>query len=282
MKLVRFGNSGSEKPGVVDRAGGIRDLSGVVADISGATLGAGSLARLMAIDPASLPLVGAGVRLGACVGGVRNFYGIGRNYADHAAETRANLPREAVIFNKATSCICGPNDDVVIPKGAVKVDWEVELAVVIGMPAHNVSEVDALDHVAGYCVCNDISEREWQIDGTGNGVKGKSAPTFGPLGPFLVTADEVPDPQTLDLWLDLNGERVQSSNTRHMVFNVRHLVSFASKFMLLLPGDVISTGTPAGIGMTMDPPRYLKPGDVMRLGVEGLGEQTQTCVAYRD
>ncbi len=282
MKLVRFGEVDKERPGLIDSAGRIRDLSDVIPDISGETLGRDSLARLRAVKAESLPLVDAGVRIGACVGNVRNFYGIGRNYADHAGESGAALPVEPVIFNKATSCISGPYDDVVIPRGTEKVDWEVELAAVIGTAAYNVSKDDALDYVAGYCICNDVSERAWQIEGTGQGVKGKSAPTFGPLGPWLVTADEIPDPQALSLFLEVNGERRQNSSTKSMVFNVRHLVWFASKFMRLLPGDVIATGTPSGVGLAMKPPKYLKAGDVMHLGVEKLGEQTQTCVAYVD
>jgi 2-keto-4-pentenoate hydratase/2-oxohepta-3-ene-1,7-dioic acid hydratase in catechol pathway len=270
MKLVRFGEVDRERPGVIDADGRIRDLTGVIDDITG----------LKGLNAASLPLVDAGVRIGACVGNVRNFYGIGRNYADHAAETNAALPSEPPIFNKATSCIAGPNDDVVIPNGAKRADWEVELAAVIGTAAYNVPEEKALDYVAGYCVCNDLSERAWQTEGTGQGVKGKSAPTFGPLGPWLVTADEVGDPQSLSLFLEVNGERVQSSSTKYMVFSVRHIVAYASRFMRLLPGDVIATGTPSGVGFTMKPPRYLKAGDVMHLGVEKLGEQRQTCIAY--
>lgn len=279
MKLVRLGEPGQEKPGLVDANGAYRSLEGIVDDIGGAALAPDSLARLRGIDTSTLPLVDPNTRLGPCVADVRNFYGIGRNYADHAAEAKMELPKQAVIFNKATSSICGPNDNVIIPPGGDKVDWEVEMAVVIGSYAYNVSEEDALDYAAGYCVCNDISERAWQIEGTGHGVKGKSAPTFGPIGPWLVTADEIADPHDLDLYLELNGQRVQNSNTRHMVFNVRHLISFASTFMALLPGDIISTGTPSGIGMTMNPPRWLKPGDAMRLGVAGLGDQFQTCVA---
>lgn len=281
MKLVRFGAAGSEKPGLIDSEGKIRDLSSVVADINGSAIAPQMLAKLRALDPKTLPVAPQNVRLGACVAGVMNFYGVGRNYADHAAETKSAIPKEAVIFSKATSCICGPNDDVIIPKGAAKVDAEVELAVVIGTAAHNVPEEKSFDYVAGYCVCNDLSERAWQLEGTGHGNKGKSAPTFGPVGPWLVTADEIPDPQNLNLFLDVNGQRRQTGNTRTMIFNVRHLVSFASKFMRLLPGDIIATGTPHGVGMSMNPPQFLKAGDVVRLGVEKLGEQNQTCVAYR-
>lgn len=279
MKLVRYGELGKERPGLVDDSGQIRDLSAAVPDITSETIAPASLDLLRKLEPETLPLVDATVRIGACIGNVRNFYGIGRNYAEHAAETAMEVPKEAVIFNKATSCIAGPNDDIVIPKGALKVDAEVELTVIIGSAAHDVSEDDALGYVAGYCVCNDLSERAWQLEGTGNAVKGKSAPTFGPLGPWLVTADEIGDPQHLTLFLDVNGQRRQTGNTSTMIFGVRHLVSYASRFMVLLPGDIIATGTPPGVGLTMKPPRFLKSGDVMRLGVEKLGEQSQRCVA---
>ena len=278
MKLLRYGEIGSERPGLLDGSGRVRDLSAIVSDIASDTVSPEKLAELRRIDPESLPMVEAGVRMGACIAGVRNFYGVGRNYRDHAEETKMDLPKEAVLFNKATSCIAGPDDDVVIPKSAAKVDAEVELAVVMGASAYDVAEEDALQYVAGYCVCNDLSERAWQLEGTGNTVKGKSAPTFGPLGPWLVTTDEIHDPQQLQVFLDVNGERRQTGHTSMMIFGVKHLVAFASRFMTLLPGDIIATGTPSGVGLTMQPPVFLKPGDVIRLGVEKLGEQMQTCV----
>jgi 2-keto-4-pentenoate hydratase/2-oxohepta-3-ene-1,7-dioic acid hydratase in catechol pathway len=280
MKLVRFGQPGAEKPGLVDANGTIRDLSGVVPDIDAAMLAAGGLSKLAGIDPASLPAAPAGQRLGACVGNVRNFIAIGLNYADHAAETGAPIPAEPIIFNKAPSCIVGPNDDVVIPRGSQKTDWEVELAIVIGRRASYVGANEALDFVAGYCVCNDVSEREYQIERGGTWTKGKGCPTFGPLGPWLVTKDEIPDPQNLSMWLDVNGERMQTGSTKTMIFNVAKIVSYVSHFMIMEPGDVITTGTPPGVGMGMKPPRYLKAGDVVSLGIEGLGEQRQNVVGY--
>ena len=279
MKLVRYGEVGRERPGFMDGSGQVRDLSAIIPDITGDTITPARLAELRQLDPESLPTVSAGVRLGACIGNVRNFYAVGRNYLDHAEETKMDLPKEAVLFNKATSCIVGPDDVVVIPKSASKVDAEVELAAVIGTAAYDVAEEDALQYVAGYCVCNDLSERAWQLEGTGNTVKGKSAPTFGPLGPWLVTTDEVQNPQQRQVFLDVNGQRRQTGHTSAMIFGVKHLVAFASRFMTLLPGDVLATGTPSGVGLTMKPPVFLKPGDVVRLGVERLGEQTQTCVA---
>ena len=280
MKLLRFGAYGREKPGLLDSDGNIRDLSDVVPDIAGDVLGAESVERLRAIDPASLPLVPAGQRIGACVGKVGNFIAIGLNYADHAAETGAAIPAEPIVFNKAPSCIVGPNDDVIIPRGSVKTDWEVELAIVIGNRASYVGANEAVNFIAGYCVCNDVSEREYQLERGGTWSKGKGCPTFGPLGPYLVTKDEIPNPQDLALWLDVNDERKQKGTTRTMIFNVPKIVSYVSHFMILEPGDVITTGTPPGVGMGMIPPRYLVAGDRMRLGIEGLGEQQQRVVAF--
>ena len=280
MKLVRFGAAGQEKPGLIDANGQIRDLSGLVPDITGATLSSKTLDRIRGTDPSTLPAAPAGQRLGACVGQVRNFIAIGLNYADHAAETGAAIPAEPIIFNKAPSCIVGPNDDVIIPRGSQKTDWEVELAIVIGARASYVGANEALDFVAGYCVCNDVSEREYQLERGGTWTKGKGCPTFGPLGPWLVTRDEIPDPQNLSMWLDVNGERVQNGSTKTMIFNVAQIVSYVSHFMILEPGDVITTGTPPGVGMGMKPPRFLKAGDVMSLGIEGLGEQRQRVVAF--
>ena len=280
MKLVRFGDAGREKPGLIDPSGQIRDASSLAPDITGATLSADSLARLGQADPMSLPLAPSGQRLGPCVGQVRNFIAIGLNYADHAAETGAPIPAEPIIFNKAPSCIVGPNDDVIIPRGSHKTDWEVELAIVIGERASYVGANEALDFIAGYCVCNDVSEREYQLERGGTWTKGKGCPTFGPLGPWLVTKDEVPDPQNLSMWLDVNGERMQTGSTKTMIFNVAKIVSYVSHFMILEPGDVITTGTPPGVGMAMKPQRFLKAGDVMSLGIEGLGEQRQQVVAF--
>ncbi|MFH6780991.1 MULTISPECIES: fumarylacetoacetate hydrolase family protein [Methylobacterium] len=282
MKLVRWGESGAEKPGLVDEGGAIRDLSGVIRDIAGPTLAAESLASLRAIDPATLPVVPAGTRLGPCVGNVRNFIAIGLNYADHAAETGSPIPAEPILFNKAPSCIVGPNDDVILPKGSAKTDWEVELAIVIGKRASYVHANEALDYVAGYCVCHDVSEREFQLERGGTWTKGKGCPTFGPLGPWLVTPDEIADVQNLGMWLDVDGERMQTGSTRTMIFDCRQIVSYLSHFMLLEPGDVITTGTPPGVGMGMKPARFLKAGEVVTLGIEGLGEQRQTVVAFDD
>ena len=251
MKLVRYGKSGKEKPGLIDGAGKLRDLSEVIADIDAATLGPRSLARLARIKPDSLPAVRGAPRIGPCVAGVGNFIAVGLNYADHAAESGMPVPKEPVLFTKAPSCIVGPNDDVIIPKDSKKTDWEVELAVVIGTRASYVGEAQALSHVAGYCVCNDVSEREFQLERSGQWVKGKSAPTFGPLGPWLVTPDEIGDVQKLDMWLDVNGERMQTGSTSTMIFGVKQLVAFISKFMVLEPGDVITTGTPPGVGLGM-------------------------------
>ncbi|WP_414470846.1 fumarylacetoacetate hydrolase family protein [Microvirga sp. M2] len=280
MKLVRFGEAGHEKPGIVDAQGQIRDLSGTIPDITGATLSAESLARIRAVDPDTLPLAPAGQRIGACVGQVGNFIAIGLNYADHAAETGAAIPAEPIIFNKARSCIVGPNDDTILPRKSEKTDWEVELAIVIGERASYVGANEALDFVAGYCICNDVSEREFQIERGGTWTKGKGCPTFGPLGPWLVTKDEIPAPQNLSMWLDVNGERMQTGSTKTMIFNVAQIVSYVSHFMILEPGDVITTGTPPGVGMGMKPQRFLKAGDVVSLGIEGLGEQRQRVVAF--
>ncbi|WP_417712688.1 ureidoglycolate lyase [Pseudophaeobacter arcticus] len=279
MKLLRFGPLGSEKPGLLDAEGRIRDLSGVVEDIAGEVLGDSQLQALRAIDPASLPLVEETPRIGACVGQVGKFICIGLNYADHAAEAGMQLPEEPVVFFKATSAICGPNDDAEIPRSSVKTDWEVELGVVIGKPTKYVSVDAALSHVAGYCVVNDLSERDFQIHRSGQWVKGKSCDTFGPIGPWLVTRDEVPDPQDLAMYLEVNGHRYQDGSTRTMHFDVATVISHLSQFMSLQPGDVISTGTPPGVGMGQRPEVYLKPGDRMELGVEGLGVQKQNVVA---
>ncbi len=280
MKLLRYGPPGAEKPGALDADGTIRDLSGVVADIGGETLSDAGLDRLRALDLTTLPKVAAGGRLGPCVAGTGKFICIGLNYADHAAESGLEVPPEPVIFMKATSAICGPNDDVLIPRGSEKTDWEVELGVVIGKHAKYVSEAKALDHVAGYCVVNDVSERAFQTERAGQWTKGKSCDNFGPTGPWLVTRDEVADPQNLRMWLTVNGVSRQNGSTATMIFGVAHLVSYLSQFMSLRPGDVISTGTPPGVGMGLKPaPVYLRPGDRIALGIEGLGEQSQTCVA---
>ncbi|MBZ6075033.1 fumarylacetoacetate hydrolase family protein [Microvirga puerhi] len=282
MKLVRFGEVGREKPGLVDADGGIRDLSSVIPDISGASLSANSLDRIRKLDAKTLPLAPSGQRLGACVGKVGNFIAIGLNYADHAAETGAPIPAEPIIFNKAPSCIVGPNDNVIIPRGSHKTDWEVELAIVIGERASYVGANEAMDYVAGYCVCNDVSEREFQIERGGTWTKGKGCPTFGPLGPWLVTRDEIPDPHALDMWLDVNGERMQNGSTKTMIFNLPQIVSYVSHFMILEPGDVITTGTPPGVGMGMKPPRFLKSGDEISLGIDGLGVQRQRVFAFEE
>ncbi|MEQ9606227.1 MAG: fumarylacetoacetate hydrolase family protein [Kiloniellaceae bacterium] len=279
MKLLRYGAVGQEKPGIVDRKGTLRDLSGHIADLSGSALLPESLEKLKKIDPETLPAIDGSPRLGPCVGGVGKFVAIGLNYADHAAESGVDVPKEPVIFMKATSSICGPGDSVVIPRQSKKCDWEVELACVIGTPGKYISEADALKHVAGYCIVNDVSERGFQLEGTGQWVKGKSADTFGPVGPWLVTPDEVPDPQDLHLWLEVNGHRYQDGSTKTMVFTMAHLVSYVSRFMSLQTGDIITTGTPPGVGMGQKPPTYLKPGDVITLGIEGLGEQRQHVVA---
>jgi len=280
MKLVRYGPPGAEKPGLIDRQGALRDLSGEIADIDGAALQPAALAHLGSLDPARLAKVAGRPRLGPPVARIGKVVAIGLNYADHAAEAGLKVPKEPIVFMKATSSIVGPDDAVVIPRGSQKSDWEVELAVAIGRPASYVEEADAMSHVAGYLTCNDVSEREYQTERSGQWDKGKGCDSFCPLGPWLVTRDEIPDPQALDLWLELNGERVQKGNTRTMVFGVAHLVHYVSQFMSLQPGDIITTGTPPGVGMGMKPPRFLKPGDSMRLGVAGLGEQTQKVVAW--
>ena len=278
MKLLRYGSAGQEKPGLLDSSNIIRDLSGVVSDIAGATLLPDALARLKEIDPTTLPAVTGTPRIGPCVGQVGKFLCIGLNYSDHAAESGMAVPKEPILFMKATSCIVGPNDDLVIPRGSDKTDWEVELGVVIGKPAKYVSEADARSHVAGYCVVHDVSERAFQLEGTGQWVKGKSADTFGPIGPWLVTADEIPEPGNLGLWLDVDGRRRQDGSTKTLIFGVDYLVSYISRFMSLQPGDVILTGTPAGVGLGQKPPVYLKPGDVVTASIEGLGEQTHKVV----
>ncbi|AVO37644.1 fumarylacetoacetate hydrolase family protein [Pukyongiella litopenaei] len=280
MKLLRYGPAGSEKPGLRHDDGTIRDLSAHVADIGGEVLTGAGQDMLRALDADSLPVVDGDPRLGPCVAGVGKIIAIGLNYADHAAEAGMEVPPEPVIFFKATSAICGPNDDVIIPRGSEKTDWEVELGVVIGKPASYVDEADAMDHVAGYCVVNDVSERAFQIERAGQWVKGKSADTFAPMGPWLVTRDEVPEPQNLKMWLDVDGHRYQDGSTATMVYGVRHLVSYLSQFMSLQPGDVISTGTPPGVGMGQSPQVYLRPGQEMRLGIEGLGEQRQLTRAW--
>lgn len=281
MKLLRHGPRGAERPGLLAADGSLRDLSGVVADIDGTTLGRDALHRLAALDLAALPVVPGQPRIGPCVGNVGKFICIGLNYADHARETGQEPPVEPVVFMKATSAICGPNDDIVIPRGSSKTDWEVELGVVIGTHCQHVESTHALAHVAGFCVVNDLSERAWQLEGTGQWVKGKSADTFGPIGPWLVTRDEIADPQNLAMWLEVDGRRYQDGSTRTMIFDVAYLVSYVSKFMSLHPGDVISTGTPPGVGLGQRPePVYLRPGQTMRLGIEGLGEQRQRTVAW--
>jgi 2,4-diketo-3-deoxy-L-fuconate hydrolase len=279
MKLLRFGPPGHEKPGLLDADGVIRDLSAHLPDLDGRHLSRDLLARLAELDASRLPKVPAETRLGPCVGRVGKFICIGLNYSDHAAETGAEVPPEPVVFNKWTSAICGPDDDVIIPRDSTKTDWEVELGVVIGKEARYVSEADAMDHVAGYCVVNDVSEREFQLERSGTWDKGKGCDTFGPLGPWLVTPDEIADPHELDLWLEVDGHRYQDGNTRTMVYRIPFLISYLSRFMSLQPGDVISTGTPPGVGMGQHPPTYLRPGQRMRLGIAGLGEQHQAVVA---
>jgi 2-keto-4-pentenoate hydratase/2-oxohepta-3-ene-1,7-dioic acid hydratase in catechol pathway len=279
MKLLRYGEPGREKPGMLGTDGSIGDLSGFIQDLSGDALLPEEIERLRGLDHASLPRVRGDVRRGPCVGRVGKFICIGLNYSDHAAESGMAVPAEPILFMKATSAICGPDDHVQVPRGSQKTDWEVELGVVIGKPAKYVSEAEALSHVAGYCVVNDLSERAFQLEGTGQWVKGKSADTFGPIGPWLVTADEVPDPQQLELWLEIDGRTYQRGTTGKMIFGVAFLVSYISRFMSLQPGDIISTGTPPGIGMGQKPPMYLQPGHRIRLGINGLGEQNQLVVA---
>ena len=279
MKLLRYGPEGHEKTGLLDAEGRVRDLSDHLPDLAGEAVSTQSLARIAGLDPESLPLVDEPGRIGSCLSRVPNFFCIGLNYAKHAAETGAQPPKEPIIFNKATSALSGPFDPVIIPRGSEKADWEVELGVVIGRETLYVSEADALDHVAGYCTINDVSERAFQIERGGQWIKGKSAPTFGPVGPWLVTADEIADPQALRVTLDLNGERVQDETTGDMIFTVAQIVSHMLQFMKLVPGDIIATGTPSGVGMGMKPQRFLKPGDVMEIEVEGLGRQRQEAVA---
>jgi len=278
MKLLRHGPPGQERPGMRDASGTIRDLSGIVPDIAGEVLSDEGLARLAAIDPATLPAVPADARIGPCVAGIGKFICIGLNFSDHAAETGATVPPEPIFFMKATSAVCGPDDDVWIPRGSVKTDWEVELAVVIGRRAKYVSRSEALSCVVGYAVCNDVSERAYQMERSGQWTKGKSCDRFGPIGPWLVTRDEVADPQDLAMWLKVNGHAMQSGSTRTMVYGVAHLVSYLSEFFTLEPGDVISTGTPPGVGLGMKPPRFLRAGDVVELGIAGLGTQRQLFV----
>jgi 2-keto-4-pentenoate hydratase/2-oxohepta-3-ene-1,7-dioic acid hydratase in catechol pathway len=280
MKLIRYGNTGAERPGMLDSQGTLRDLSGIVSDIAGNVLLPESLKKLRQLDPQTLPVVEGAPRLGPCVGNAGKFLCIGLNYSDHAAESGMAVPKEPVLFMKATSSIGGANDDVILPRGSEKSDWEVELGVVIGKEAKYVEEADALSCVAGYCVINDLSERAFQLEGTGQWVKGKSADTFGPVGPWLVTADEVPDPQNLRLWLEVDGHRYQDGSTSTMVFGVAHLVSYLSRFMSLQPGDILSTGTPPGVGLGQKPPVYLRAGNVITLGIDGLGQQRQKVVAY--
>jgi len=282
MKLLRYGPAGHEQPGILDSHGRIRSLTGSIPDLTAQHLSPASLKRLAAIDPASLPAVPGNPRLGVPFAGTRKFIAIGLNYADHAAESNLPIPAEPVVFTKAVSCLQGPNDDVMIPRGSKKTDWEVELGVVIGTTARYVEERDALEHVAGYCVVNDISEREYQTERGGTWDKGKGCDTFGPVGPWLVTRDEVGDVQSLDMWLDVNGERMQTGNTRTMIFSVATIVSYVSHFMTLEPGDIITTGTPPGVGMGRKPePIYLTAGNTMRLGIAKLGEQRQSVIAWR-
>ena len=286
MKLVRYGQPGKEKPGLIDAAGKLRDLSGVVSDIGPDQLSEKVLAKLAKLKTDKLPLVKGKPRMGCPVANVRKFIAIGLNYADHAAESNLPVPKEPIVFMKATSCIQGPNDEVMLPKGSVKTDWEVELGIVIGKQASYVSQKEALDYVAGYCTINDVSEREYQIERGGTWDKGKGCDTFGPIGPWMVTKDEVPNVQNLKMFLDVNGQRMQTGTTKTMIFGVTKLVSYVSQFMTLEPGDIITTGTPPGVGMGMKKdgkpaPVYLKKGDVMHLGIEGLGEQTQKVVAYK-
>jgi len=281
MKLVRYGNPGKEKPGLIDADGKLRDLSGVIKDIGPEQLGDAAMAKLRRLKTANLPLVRGKPRMGCPVTGVGKFVAIGLNYADHAAESGLPIPKEPIIFMKVPSCIQGPNDPVMLPKNSVKTDWEVELGIVIGTRARHVSQKDALTFVAGYCTINDVSEREFQIERGGTWDKGKCCDTFGPIGPWLVTRDDVPNPQKLDMWLDVNGKRMQTGSTKTMIFSAAKIVSYVSQFMTLEPGDVICTGTPPGVGMGMKPPTFLKKGDVVTLGIEGLGEQSQTIVPFK-
>tara|TARA_B100001029_G_C15035239_1_gene439677 strand:- start:726 stop:1568 length:843 start_codon:yes stop_codon:yes gene_type:complete len=278
MKLLRFGNSGQEKPGIIDNDGNIRDLSGVVDDINGSTVSPDGLNKINQIDISSLPIVSDNPRIGPCVGSVGKFLCIGLNYSDHAAETGAEAPPEPILFQKATSAIIGPNDDVEIPKNSNATDWEVELGIIIGKKAKYIAEGTSQDYIAGYCVVNDVSERDFQAKRAGQWTKGKSCDTFGPIGPYLVTKDEVSDPQDLSMTLDVNGQRMQDGSTKTMIFSVNHIVHYLSQFMSLNPGDVIATGTPPGVGLGMKPPVFLKSGDTMKLSIQGLGEQNQKCI----
>ncbi len=281
MKLLRYGAFGQEKPALLDAKGGLRDLSAVIPDLAGKTLGSASLAKLKALDPESLPLVQGSPRIGACVGDVHNFIAVGLNFADHAAETGAAIPKEPILFNKAPNCIVGPYDDVMIPKASVKTDWEVELAIVIGDGGSYIAEKDAMAAIAGFCVCNDVSEREFQAERGGQWAKGKGCPTFGPLGPWLVTPDEITEVQNLGMWLEVDGERVQNGSTKTMIFGAAYLVHYISQFMRLDAGDVITTGTPPGVGLGFKPPRFLKGGEVVTLGIDGLGTQKQNFVPFK-
>ncbi|HEY8248382.1 MAG TPA: fumarylacetoacetate hydrolase family protein [Hyphomicrobium sp.] len=281
MKLVRFGDPGAEKPGLIDRDGGIRDLSGHIPDLTGASLSPASLDKLRAIDPQSLPKVPTGVRLGAPVAGTRSFIAIGLNYADHARETGQEIPAEPILFNKLANCIVGPNDDIMYPRDSDRMDWEVEIAFVVGTRARYVDEKDAMAHIAGYCLCNDVSERRFQVKRAGQWVKGKSAETFGPLGPWLVTPDEIADVQNLAMSLDVNGERKQTGSTSTMIFSIPFLLAYITQFMVLEPGDVVTTGTPPGVGSAKKPPEYLKAGDELVLRVEVLGEQRSKVVPFK-
>jgi 2,4-didehydro-3-deoxy-L-rhamnonate hydrolase len=280
MKLARYGAPGQERPAILDAAGVAHDLSGIVDDIAGDVLTSAGLAKLAAIDPASLPVIPDGTRIGPAVGRVGKMICVGLNFRDHAKESNLPLPEQPILFMKATTAICGPNDDVIIPRDSVKTDWEVELGIVIGDVARHVPLEKALDHVAGYVLINDVSEREFQIEHGGQWVKGKSCDTFGPIGPFLATRQDIPDPQALKMWLTVNGHQYQNGTSAEMVFGVAHLVSYISRYMTLMPGDVISTGTPAGVGLGQTPPTYLKPGDIIELGIEGLGTQRQRTIAW--
>jgi 2,4-diketo-3-deoxy-L-fuconate hydrolase len=278
MKLVRYGEPGREKPGLIHADGTIRDLCGIIPDLAGEHLSAASLKRVAEAARGDLPKVSGNPRLGACVARPGNFIAVGLNYVDHAKETGMPIPAEPILFNKAPNCIAGPNDDIVVPRGSRKMDWEIELGIVIGKRANYINESEVAEHIAGFCLANDVSEREYQLERGGNWMKGKSCPTFGPLGPWLVTQDEIPDVQNLDMWLDVNGERMQTGNTRTMIFGVATLISYLSRFMVLLPGDIITTGTPPGVGMGRKPPRYLKAGDTVALGIQHLGQQQQRVV----
>ncbi|MBO9127911.1 MULTISPECIES: fumarylacetoacetate hydrolase family protein [unclassified Rhizobium] len=280
MKLVRFGELGSERPGIMDKSGAIRDLSSFIDDVSPRHLGKASLKRLGAIDPETLPVAPTGVRIGPCIADANNFISIGLNYVDHAIESKAPIPPEPIVFNKLNSCISGPNDPIVLLKGSEKTDWEAEVAMVIGEPAYLIDESEAMSKIAGFCICHDVSERAFQLERGGQWMKGKSGPTYGPLGPWLVTADEL-DVQNLDVWLEVNGERMQSGTTAKMIFGFTAIITYLSQFMKLMPGDIVTTGTPRGVGMAMDPPRFLKAGDIVRLGVSGLGEQRQEVAPHR-